>query len=167
MCRPPGIAPRARASSLRWCSQPAVEASPRRVCAGVRAGGVLAADFGVVHVEPARHHHLGAVHVAEVGGADVVTSRARIRVVASYVGACVWGGLVAGLASAMMLDGWTWEQMTLKPEVVVANLAKHLQEDLVVHPDQLENADALGHGGATQLVAAVAGGLVASRAKAT
>ena len=27
------------------------------------------------------------------------------------------GGLIAGLASAMMLDGWTWEQMTLKPEV--------------------------------------------------
>jgi imidazolonepropionase-like amidohydrolase len=26
------------------------------------------------------------------------------------------GGLVAGLSSAMMLDGWTWEQMTLKPE---------------------------------------------------
>jgi imidazolonepropionase-like amidohydrolase len=26
------------------------------------------------------------------------------------------GGLVSGLASAMMLDGWTWEQMTLKPE---------------------------------------------------
>ncbi len=27
------------------------------------------------------------------------------------------GGTVAGLASAMMLDGWTWEAMTLKPEV--------------------------------------------------
>lgn len=27
------------------------------------------------------------------------------------------GGTIAGLASAMMLDGWTWEQMTLKPEV--------------------------------------------------
>ena len=27
------------------------------------------------------------------------------------------GGLIAGLASAMMLDGWTWEEMTLKPEV--------------------------------------------------
>jgi imidazolonepropionase-like amidohydrolase len=26
------------------------------------------------------------------------------------------GGLVSGLSSAMMLDGWTWEQMTLKPE---------------------------------------------------
>jgi imidazolonepropionase-like amidohydrolase len=26
------------------------------------------------------------------------------------------GGLVSGLAAAMMLDGWTWEQMTLKPE---------------------------------------------------
>jgi imidazolonepropionase-like amidohydrolase len=26
------------------------------------------------------------------------------------------GGLVAGHSSAMMLDGWTWEQMTLKPE---------------------------------------------------
>jgi imidazolonepropionase-like amidohydrolase len=26
------------------------------------------------------------------------------------------GGLVAGLSAAMMLDGWTWEQMTLKPE---------------------------------------------------
>jgi imidazolonepropionase-like amidohydrolase len=25
-------------------------------------------------------------------------------------------GLVAGLGSAMMLDGWTWEQMTLRPE---------------------------------------------------
>jgi imidazolonepropionase-like amidohydrolase len=25
-------------------------------------------------------------------------------------------GLVAGLSSAMMLDGWTWEQMTIKPE---------------------------------------------------
>lgn len=27
------------------------------------------------------------------------------------------GGLVAGLAAAMALDGWTWEQMTLKPAV--------------------------------------------------
>lgn len=27
------------------------------------------------------------------------------------------GGTVSGLASAMQLDGWTWEQMTLKPEV--------------------------------------------------
>jgi imidazolonepropionase-like amidohydrolase len=27
------------------------------------------------------------------------------------------GGLISGLSSAMMLDGWTWEQMTLKPEV--------------------------------------------------
>jgi imidazolonepropionase-like amidohydrolase len=26
------------------------------------------------------------------------------------------GGLVAGLSSAMMLDGWTWEQMTLEPQ---------------------------------------------------
>jgi imidazolonepropionase-like amidohydrolase len=26
------------------------------------------------------------------------------------------GGLVSGLAAAMMLDGWTWEQMTLRPE---------------------------------------------------
>jgi imidazolonepropionase-like amidohydrolase len=26
------------------------------------------------------------------------------------------GGLVSGLSAAMMLDGWTWEQMTLKPE---------------------------------------------------
>jgi imidazolonepropionase-like amidohydrolase len=26
------------------------------------------------------------------------------------------GGLISGLSSAMMLDGWTWEQMTLKPE---------------------------------------------------
>lgn len=27
------------------------------------------------------------------------------------------GGLISGLAAALMLDGWTWEQMTLKPEV--------------------------------------------------
>jgi imidazolonepropionase-like amidohydrolase len=26
------------------------------------------------------------------------------------------GGLISGHSSAMMLDGWTWEQMTLKPE---------------------------------------------------
>jgi len=26
------------------------------------------------------------------------------------------GGLVSGLSAAMMLDGWTWEEMTLKPE---------------------------------------------------
>lgn len=26
------------------------------------------------------------------------------------------GGLISGLSAAMMLDGWTWEQMTLKPE---------------------------------------------------
>jgi hypothetical protein len=26
------------------------------------------------------------------------------------------GGLVSGLSAAMMLDGWTWEQMTLRPE---------------------------------------------------
>lgn len=26
------------------------------------------------------------------------------------------GGLVSGMSSAMMLDGWTWEQMTIKPE---------------------------------------------------
>lgn len=26
------------------------------------------------------------------------------------------GGIIAGHSSAMMLDGWTWEQMTLKPE---------------------------------------------------
>jgi hypothetical protein len=26
------------------------------------------------------------------------------------------GGLMSGLSAAMMLDGWTWEQMTLKPE---------------------------------------------------
>jgi imidazolonepropionase-like amidohydrolase len=26
------------------------------------------------------------------------------------------GGLVSGVSSAMMLDGWTWEQMTLKPD---------------------------------------------------
>jgi imidazolonepropionase-like amidohydrolase len=29
------------------------------------------------------------------------------------------GGLVSGLAAAMMLDGWTWEQMTLKPEAAL------------------------------------------------
>lgn len=27
------------------------------------------------------------------------------------------GGLISGLSSAMQLDGWTWEEMTLKPEV--------------------------------------------------
>jgi imidazolonepropionase-like amidohydrolase len=27
------------------------------------------------------------------------------------------GGIVAGLASAMALDGWTWEQMTLAPDI--------------------------------------------------
>jgi imidazolonepropionase-like amidohydrolase len=26
------------------------------------------------------------------------------------------GGIISGHSSAMMLDGWTWEQMTLKPE---------------------------------------------------
>lgn len=26
------------------------------------------------------------------------------------------GGLVSGMSAAMMLDGWTWEQMTLQPE---------------------------------------------------
>jgi imidazolonepropionase-like amidohydrolase len=26
------------------------------------------------------------------------------------------GGLISGLSAAMMLDGWTWEEMTLKPE---------------------------------------------------
>ncbi len=30
------------------------------------------------------------------------------------------GGLVAGRASAMMLDGWTWEDMTLKADVAMA-----------------------------------------------
>jgi imidazolonepropionase-like amidohydrolase len=29
------------------------------------------------------------------------------------------GGLVSGLSAAMMLDGWTWEQMTLKPEAAL------------------------------------------------
>jgi imidazolonepropionase-like amidohydrolase len=26
------------------------------------------------------------------------------------------GGIISGLSAAMMLDGWTWEEMTLKPE---------------------------------------------------
>lgn len=29
------------------------------------------------------------------------------------------GGLVSGLSAAMMLDGWTWEQMALKPEAAL------------------------------------------------
>jgi imidazolonepropionase-like amidohydrolase len=30
------------------------------------------------------------------------------------------GGLVSGTASAMLLDGWTWEQMTLRPRTGIA-----------------------------------------------
>lgn len=40
------------------------------------------------------------------------------------------GGLVSGLSAAMMLDGWTWEQMTLKPEIgLVINWPSPFQEE--------------------------------------
>jgi imidazolonepropionase-like amidohydrolase len=39
------------------------------------------------------------------------------------------GGLIAGLSAAMMLDGWTWEQMTLKPEAgLIVNWPSPFQE---------------------------------------
>lgn len=40
------------------------------------------------------------------------------------------GGLVSGLSAAMMLDGWTWEQMTLKPELgLVVNWPSPFREE--------------------------------------
>jgi imidazolonepropionase-like amidohydrolase len=39
------------------------------------------------------------------------------------------GGLISGLSSAMQLDGWTWEQLTLKPETgLVVNWPQPAQE---------------------------------------
>jgi imidazolonepropionase-like amidohydrolase len=39
------------------------------------------------------------------------------------------GGLISGLSAAMMLDGWTWEQMTLRPEAgLVVNWPSTMQE---------------------------------------
>lgn len=40
------------------------------------------------------------------------------------------GGVVSGLSAAMMLDGWTWEQMTLAPELgLVVNWPSPFQQD--------------------------------------
>lgn len=40
------------------------------------------------------------------------------------------GGVVSGLSAAMMLDGWTWEQMTLKPELgLLVNWPSPFQEE--------------------------------------
>jgi imidazolonepropionase-like amidohydrolase len=39
------------------------------------------------------------------------------------------GGLISGTASALMLDGWTWEQMTLDPETgLIVNWPSSFQE---------------------------------------
>lgn len=40
------------------------------------------------------------------------------------------GGVISGLSAAMMLDGWTWEQMTLRPELgLVVNWPSPFQQD--------------------------------------
>jgi imidazolonepropionase-like amidohydrolase len=40
------------------------------------------------------------------------------------------GGLISGLSAAMQLDGWTWEQMTLRPETgLIVNWPQPFQED--------------------------------------
>jgi imidazolonepropionase-like amidohydrolase len=40
------------------------------------------------------------------------------------------GGLIAGLSAAMQLDGWSWEQMTLRPETgLIVNWPQPFQEE--------------------------------------
>jgi imidazolonepropionase-like amidohydrolase len=93
------------------------------------------------HIYPGLVEAAGEIGLTEIGGFDVAVDqdelgeftpnvRAHVAVnpesrhigVARSNGVLVTvsspnGGTIAGLASAMMLDGWTWEQMTLKPEV--------------------------------------------------
>lgn len=59
-----------------------------------------------IRAEVAFHQESEHIPVARSGGITTV-----------YV--CPQGGLIAGLSAAMMLEGWTWEEMTLKSRLAL------------------------------------------------
>lgn len=102
--------------------------------------GATRVDVSGRHVYPGLIDGWSQMGLTEIGGIDVMTDLSELGVVNPNVRAAVAfhpesrhigttrsngilvtlsspsGGLISGMASAMMLDGWTWETMTIREE---------------------------------------------------